>query len=124
MKNILMVHDDEILTNTAVGYLKRKGYNAVGIHNRQEAINYIQDNKPDLVLFGLYFADLSDIDFLKELRKKHPQVPVWVFKNLLHDDIEKELTKLKPEGYLDFIIKMDELLKKIGTFFNENAHKT
>jgi DNA-binding NarL/FixJ family response regulator len=53
-------------------------------HDAEGALKAIRDLRPDLVLLDLWLGDHDGLDLLREIRRRHADVPVIVFS--LHDE--------------------------------------
>jgi two-component system response regulator BaeR len=68
MSKILIVEDEPKLASLVADYLKTAGYDAHCIDNGLEAIPWIRDNSPDLLVLDLMLPGRSGLDICKELR--------------------------------------------------------
>jgi two-component system response regulator BaeR len=68
MSKILIVEDEPKLASLVADYLKAAGYDAHCIDNGLEAIPWIRNNSPDLLVLDLMLPGRSGLEVCKELR--------------------------------------------------------
>ena len=56
MKKILLVEDEPMLSNLLRQRLEKENFKVTAAHDGNEAIKFLKQEKPDLILFGYYFA--------------------------------------------------------------------
>jgi DNA-binding response OmpR family regulator len=71
MKTILVIEDDRRLARLVQLNLTAEGYNVVVYHEASEALIYLQDNFPHLLLLDLMLSTISGWEFLEHLQKVH-----------------------------------------------------
>lgn len=69
-KTILVVEDNDINLKIAVAFLKQLKYKCVISHNGQEAIDYLEENKVDIILMDVQMPILDGCDATKIIRNK------------------------------------------------------
>lgn len=76
-KRILIVEDEFIISLNTEAILERLGYSVVGMAGSPtEAIEAVQDHKPDLVLMDIHLgAEMDGIEVMEHIRS-FSQVPV------------------------------------------------
>jgi len=71
--NIVIVDDEELITTNLRTLLRLEGYNTPNTFNSPlEALEYINNNRVDLVLSDFYMPGLNGIDLLKKVRELNP----------------------------------------------------
>lgn len=73
-KNILVVEDNEINLKIATAFLRQLNYKYVCAHNGQEAIDYLEKNKIDIILMDVQMPILNGYDATKIIRDKEKKV--------------------------------------------------
>lgn len=117
-KKILCI-DDSVTSLILFDYaLTAEGYDVYTAKSVNESKNIIESFIPDLILLDLSMPEISGYDFLK-MRKELNLENVKIFVISAYSSAASvELTK--SYGITDYIIKpvhIDELLRKIRTFF-------
>lgn len=69
-KNILVVEDNEINLKIVSAFLEELNYKFVCAHNGQEAINYLENNKADIILMDIQMPILNGYEATKIIRNK------------------------------------------------------
>lgn len=72
---ILIVEDEAKLANLLVDYLKTSGFEPFSLSNGTEAVPWIREHKPDLVLLDLMLPGRDGMDICREVRT-FSRVPV------------------------------------------------
>ena len=72
---IVVVDDEKIVTSAFKTLLKVEGFNeAVMFNSPQEALTYLKDNKPDLIISDFLMPQMNGLEFLTEVNKMYPEV--------------------------------------------------
>lgn len=69
-KKILIVEDNDINLKIAVAFLKQLNYKYDCAHNGQEAIDYLKDNKAEIILMDVQMPVLNGCDATKLIREE------------------------------------------------------
>ncbi|MBP1743396.1 MAG: two component transcriptional regulator, winged helix family [Firmicutes bacterium] len=72
---VLIVDDDENISEVIKMYLENSGYDTKVSHNGREAQEFFLQYKPDLVLLDIMLPSVDGIDVLKWIRKQS-EIPV------------------------------------------------
>ena len=76
MYRVVLVEDEEALSNVVKLYLDRAGYETICFTKGKDAISYI-GNKVDLWILDIMLGDdISGYDVIKAIREKDENVPV------------------------------------------------
>ncbi len=67
-ERVLIVEDEAKLANLVADYLKASGFETFSIANGTEAVPWIREHKPDLVLLDLMLPGRDGMEICKELR--------------------------------------------------------
>ncbi len=76
--HILSVDDEESVLKLEKFLLESEGYRFTGMKDAEKALERVQGDKPDLILLDLKMPGISGPEFLRELRKSHPLLPVVI----------------------------------------------
>jgi two-component system, OmpR family, response regulator BaeR len=72
---ILIVEDETKLANLLIDYLRVSGFKPVSLVNGTEAVPWIREHKPDLVLLDVMLPGCDGMDICREVRS-FSQVPI------------------------------------------------
>jgi len=110
MKKILIIDDDRDMCQILKHFLTRKGYDVTEMYNGKKALEYLEDNQPDLILSDLRLEDMDGIDLLKKIKAKYADMPVIIMTG--YSDIKTSVNAIKIGAY-DYVTKPllpDEIL--------------
>lgn len=84
MKNILIVEDEDFLSRVLKDNLAAEGYRTRVARDGEQALEFLRQEKPDLIILDLVLPLRSGFDVLQELKKDttRKDVPVIVLSNL------------------------------------------
>jgi two-component system nitrogen regulation response regulator NtrX len=99
---ILIVDDEPSILQSLGGILTDEGFEVALASNGYEALQYIENEAPDLVLLDVWMPGIDGIETLQEIRKKNPQTQVVMITG--HGTIETAVQATK-FGAFDFIEK-------------------
>lgn len=72
---IVVVDDDKIVTSAFSALLKVEGFSDAHFFNNPiEAIGFLKDNVPDLIISDFLMPEMNGLQFLAEAKKLHPEV--------------------------------------------------
>jgi DNA-binding response OmpR family regulator len=76
MPAVLLVEDDERISEPLVRVLRAEGFAVEHVDHGQAAIEAVHAARPDLVLLDLTLPDIDGLDVCRKLRSTHPDLPV------------------------------------------------
>jgi len=103
---IVVVDDDLSLCHFLKRTLSQKGYQVISCNTGSEAIRLVDEQETDLVLLDNKLPDLMGLEILKEMRQKHPKIPIIIMTAFGTADTAIEAMCL---GAFDYILKPFEL---------------
>ncbi len=72
---IVVVDDEKIVTSAFKTLLKVEGFmNAHFFNNPKEAVEFLKENQPDLVISDFLMPEMNGLEFLSEVNKLYPEV--------------------------------------------------
>jgi len=69
MTKVLIIEDEQELSNVLEAYLQRAGFEVLIAERGDQGINLWQDNKPDMVLLDLNLPGMDGIDIARRIRQ-------------------------------------------------------
>lgn len=124
--NVLLIDDDENYGFALKTLLGAKGLNISSFTNPEEALEYLQTSKVDIILLDYYMTEMTGEEFLKKFRQFNNETIVFLQTAFSEEKPQLEMLEtLNIQGYIDknkdpneiFLeiasgIKMSELMKK------------
>lgn len=103
-KQTIMIVEDEVLLNEAYEtVLNHEGFDVVTAYNGKEALDILEDKKPDLILLDLRMPKMDGLAFLSELQKQgSPDYKIIVFSNY---DAQKDIDESFDLGATHYVLK-------------------
>jgi DNA-binding NtrC family response regulator len=106
MSRILIVDDEAPIREVLSTFLEEIGYEAHALADGESAINWLREEKPDLILLDVRMPGMSGLDVLKNARQLYPEMPVIMISGYADEDLAREALQ---EGAYDFFLKPFEL---------------
>lgn len=76
MNRILIVDDNHYIRYVISVLLEESGYKTATAEDRKKALEEIKLKEPELIVLDKKLPDCDGIDFLEEIKKEHPDIPV------------------------------------------------
>jgi CheY-like chemotaxis protein len=117
-KTILVVDDSVVIRKMVEIALENENYNIVSVANGKDALSYLDEKEPNMVILDIMLPDVNGLDILKAIRASK-DIPVVM---LSAKDTPRETSKAKELGANDFIpkpFKDEELINKIHELIGE-----
>jgi len=73
---ILIVDDEAIMRNLLLKILEKEGYQISVVGSAQEALDYIENTKVDLVLSDIRMPGMNGFDLLRKIKAEKPDIAV------------------------------------------------
>ena len=114
MPVILIVEDDKFLSSACRLKFTKIGFTVHIAMDGQEAMNILQNVRPDIILLDLVMPVKDGFTVLSELKAndQYKSIPVIITSNLSQ---KEDVDKAKGLGAIDFIIKSDVSLDDLVT---------
>ena len=123
-KRILIVDDEE---NTRIGLsklLSQEGFVVESASNGHEALDFLVNQKVNLVISDINMPDMNGLAFLRELGRKHPSTNVIMITAYGGVESYLEAMNLGAFEYLHKPIRLDELRSVMKKIFNGGLSNT
>jgi two-component system, NtrC family, response regulator AtoC len=98
----IFIIDDEEAIRDGLSLVLGSDYIIHTFANGSEAMKGISHTVPDLILLDIGLPDISGIDLLKKIKKKHSDIPVIMI--TAYEDIETVISAMKYGAY-DYLVK-------------------
>ncbi len=123
-KSILLVDDDMDFLQIAYTWFDGV-YDVDFVNSASEAMKYLSEKKPDLILLDHEMPKMNGYEFLSEIRRSWKTAGIPVIFLTGKDDKESviQILEKKPDGYLLKSTPKDQLLESIDDFFANHILK-
>jgi CheY-like chemotaxis protein len=119
VQKIILVVDDSVVIRKMVEIaLENENYKIVSVATGKDALAFLDENEPNMVILDIMLPDVNGLDVLKAIRASK-DFPVVM---LSAKDTPREISKAKELGADDFIpkpFKDEELISKIHELIGE-----
>ena len=110
---ILLVEDNELLAKGLVYSLEQNKYNVIHTLNIKDTINYLIDEKPDLIILDISLPDGNGFDLYNREISKRKIATIFLTAKDDEDDIVKGL-ELGADDYITKPFSTRELIARIN----------
>ena len=123
-KDILVVDDDGAFLKMVKSWLSPK-YHVTVVTSGAQALMYVADNTPDLILLDYDMPVTSGPQVFEMLRSepKAAQIPVVFLTGKGDRESVLQVLALKPEGYLLKTMTRDKIMLAVDTFFEKRKYE-
>ncbi|MBI4982658.1 MAG: response regulator [Candidatus Omnitrophica bacterium] len=111
MAKLLIVDDEIDVREFAANFFRKRKINVSTASGGQEALDFVKNNKPDLVLLDINMNGLDGIETLRRLRLTNEEVNVIMVTGKKPEE-EGAFEECKQLGAIDYIhkpLELDEL---------------
>lgn len=120
---VLLVDDEIAFVNTLAQRLRMRKLLVDTVYDGEQALSYIKEIEPDVIVLDLKMPGLHGIEVLREIKKIKREIQVIILTGHGTDKDEEEAKKL---GGFDFLRKpadIDLLMRKIKEAFSEKLER-
>ena len=120
---ILIIEDEKSLLDTLTLNLQLENFDVYPLTNSVNALDVIQNIKPDLIILDIMLPHMSGIDFYQTLLNQQTKIPTIFLtaKNNIKDKIEG--LKLGVDDYITKPFDLEELLLRIHIVLKHATQK-
>ena len=115
MTRILVIEDEELLRNLYCELLEMKGFTVYKSIDGQDALNILEESKPDLILLDINMPKLDGIEFLKRVKAddKLRGIPIILITGVIQVEKVSKCLDLGAVGYIEKANSPVEVMNKI-----------
>ncbi|MGI9535270.1 MAG: response regulator [Thermodesulfobacteriota bacterium] len=115
MARILVIEDEELLRNLYSELLEMKGFKVDTSTDGQEALEFLKDTKPDLMLLDVNMPNIDGVEFLRIIKKdnKLKKIPVLLITGVIQVEKISACLDLGAVGYIEKANSPVEVISKI-----------
>lgn len=121
---VLLVEDNENLGYMLKEYLTMKYFQMDWVKSANEAMIFLKNNKPDLVILDVGLPDLDGFQLAQWIKKECPSIPfLFLTARILKIDVLKGFN-LGAEDYIKKPIDEEELVMRIKAILNRTSKES
>lgn len=122
MEKILIVEDDEGISDFVNAELTHEGYTTCTAFNGREALDVFEKEKPDMILLDVMIPELSGLEVLRRIRKIS-EVPVIIVtaRGETYDKVNG--LNAGADDYISKPFEIEELLARMGAVLRRSFPK-
>lgn len=124
MQTILVIDDDRDMCILLNRFLSSAGYKVHESYSARKALDYLNENRVDLVICDLRLEDMDGIALLRKIKELYSQIPVIMITG--YSDIRTSVQAIK-QGAVDYVTKPllpDEILHTIQQAIDGSSNGT
>lgn len=114
-KKILIIDDSNTNVILLEAILGNRGYEIIKTSGVREAMSYLEEALPDLILLDLLMPKVSGYKFLEDIRKNKQtkNIPVMIVTAVTETESKIKTQKLGIIDYIEKPINIQELISKV-----------
>lgn len=129
-ESILLVEDDQSISEMISNHLKKEGYNVFSAYDGEEAIRLFFEGRFDMIILDLMLPNVNGIDVLQQIRQKS-WVPVLIL-SAKNSDMDKVFGlgfgaddyMGKPFSLIEMTARVKAALRRTKHYAQKNAKST
>ena len=98
--------------------LNSKGYSADSLTYPLNGIDGIEKERPDILIFDLYFSEAIILRILQKIREGNPSLPIFIYSDSVTEQFENQVTKLDASVFFPKAVK--QILDRIEKLLLNN----
>src|SRR6476469_1611401 len=119
MARVLVVDDDDTITDVVSGYLDRAGHTAERAADGAKALELVETDPPDLIVLDIMLPEIDGLEVCRRVRASHPDLPVIMLTAL--GEAEDRIAGLevgaddyvtKPFSPRELVLRIDSVLRR------------
>src|SRR5258707_1050888 len=125
---ILIIDDDIAVRTSLLLLLEQQGYDAAGVDSPAGALNFLQQQSPELVVLDLNFSIETSgdegLELLQQIRTKYSHIPVILITGWATIELAVKGMKMGASDFINKPWSNDYLLQSINTILNLHEKAT
>lgn len=119
MSKLLIVDDEIDVREFAKNFFKKRDIDVFTAGGGNEALEIINNEKPDLLLLDIRMEEMTGIELLRKIRESGNDLKVIMVTGVEEEETINEADKLGALGYIHKPLVLSELEKVVMEKFNE-----
>lgn len=122
VQKILVVEDDPITAKLTARLLQRAGYEVTVAHDAPEALTFIAEQRPDLIILDVMLPSMNGYEICRMLRSEADmkQLPILMFTALDRPGEQRQGFQAGADAYLTKPVHSQELLNQVRSLLLGN----
>lgn len=121
---ILIVDDEKSLVKGLKYTLKREGFEVHAAYDGQEALDFLQENKVDIIILDLMLPKVDGLDVCRRIRQRGNKTPI-IMLTAKGDDVDKIIgLELGADDYMAKPFNPRELVARIRAVLRRSSTNT
>ena len=109
-ETVLVVDDDQLVRDLLVQFLSLRGYRALGVNDGTQALTFVEQTPPDLILLDLMLPGMSGVEVLRRLRDKNFNGAIIIVTGSYDEELLEDAWSLRPQEVISKPIDLEKLL--------------
>lgn len=116
---ILLVDDEKEYVLTLSERLQMRNIPSQVLHDGQQALSYVRDEAPDVIVLDLNMPGIHGLDVLRQIKQDHPNVEVIILTGHGTDEDHKIAQDLGAFAYLQKPVDIDRLAQTMKNAYSK-----
>lgn len=121
---VLLVDDEIEFVNALSNRLGMRGIGTDVVHDGQQALDYVDEHEPDVIILDLEMPGLHGMEVLRILSKTHPHIQVVILTAYGTEAREQEAERLRAFDFLNKPVDIEVLADRIRGAYRYKMEKT
>ena len=122
--NVLLVDDEIEFVNALSNRLGMRGIKTDVVYDGQQALDYVAEHEPDVIVLDLEMPRVHGMDVLRRLSETNPKIQVVILTAFGTEAREEEAKKLRAFDFLNKPIDVETLADRIRGAYRYKVEKT
>jgi len=114
-KKILIVDDNPNMSSLLSEMLEVFDYDSVRASNGNEALDVLQSGGISMVITDMRMPNMSGLELLEAVKEKYPSLPVVLISGYSVNQVNSQMSAVKPDGFLGKPLMMSEVEKMLNS---------
>lgn len=119
--SILLVDDEVEFLDTLVKRMKKRDVNVAGVGSGEEALQWLNQHKVDVVVLDVRMPGIDGIQTLREIKQHHPLIEVIMLTGHANMEVAIEGMEIGAFDYLMKPVEIDDLLYKVQDAYKKKC---
>lgn len=122
---ILLVEDDDAHVKIVTEYLRHKGYDLLVACNGQQALNYLEQIQPNLILMDIQMSEMDGLETMQKIRNNQieavRQIPIVAVTAMAMGEDKARCLAAGADDYLAKPLRLESLYERISQLLQDST---